>query len=79
MIFHNDISYFDINIISKSYLGIFIRIFNFVMAFIISILLFKVIPSKKCFLTKIGKNSLYIYLLHSYFISLINILVKRLV
>lgn len=56
--------------------GIFIRGFNFIMAFVISILLFKFTSNKQSFFTKIGQNSLWIYLGHTYFISGIKIVVK---
>jgi fucose 4-O-acetylase-like acetyltransferase len=57
-------------------LGIFIRIFNFLMASIISIVLFRFTSNKNCLLTKIGQYSLWIYLGHTYFLSGIRILIR---
>lgn len=67
-LFYNDNPY--------RYLGIFIRMFNFFMASIISIILFKNTSSKNCLLSKIGQYSLWIYLGHTYFISGAKVLIR---
>lgn len=75
-LFYNASSYYKTNILFPSFLNFFVRAFNFTLAFVISIILFRFIPSKKSFLTKLGENSLFIYLGHTYFISTIKIIIK---
>ena len=63
---------FDIGIIK----GVLLRVMIYVVAFS-SLLLIKFVPSKKNFLTYIGKITLTIYIFHTYFIQILRILIPK--
>lgn len=75
-LFYNNLSYLNINFFGNQYLNIFIRIFNFILAFVTSIILFNFIPNNYSLLTKLGKNSLWLYLTHTYLIDIGIFLIK---
>lgn len=63
---------FDIGIVK----GFLFRILIYIIAFS-SILLIKLVPSKKNILTYIGKITLTIYIFHTYFIEILRILIPK--
>ncbi|OQD59385.1 acetyltransferase [Methanobrevibacter arboriphilus JCM 13429 = DSM 1125] len=63
--FSFDISYDDLGIGDK--LGMFLRLITIAASIIVAILLNYLMPNKEMFLTKIGMNSLAVYVLHFYF------------
>ncbi|EOR26963.1 hypothetical protein A499_00775 [Niallia nealsonii AAU1] len=63
---------------SKSYealgegylIGMAIRLFFYVLSFLMIFCFFACVPKKEYFFTKFGKSTLYVYLLHGFFIRL---------
>ena len=58
--------------------GIILRLIVISVGILCCILLFNIMTSKKTFLTKMGRNSLAIYVLHLYFVSYLPYIVKYL-
>lgn len=58
------------NFLDNRTLGVFIRLFVYAISFASISAFFSFVPKRQLFFTKWGKNTLYVYLLHGFFIKL---------